>query len=382
MVLVVGLSPNPGALFEALAVQLTTTRVPGSPAPLIAAVLCFLLAFAAGRRLLPAVRGWLLHLPVSGPAHFRAFTVAVLAAQIPVLAAWLGLWLYGAASGIDVAGSRLALIPAAGLAATLSAATWSRVRLAHRKRATGQTGTPAPPALMPLWIAWRAAGPRLVQGFLAAALPLAALNLFLRNNDLAPSPAEGAGKSTLLRVAAGIEKPENGTVTINGLDLWDQEAAARAGLAFLPDHADLTPYATLAETLGMVCRVRCQPAGLAGERLEQVGLAMLSGRSIRELSFGQRRRAMLAAVMIGEPPVLLLDEPLDGMDAEMRLFILDWIQARLSAGAAILTASHEMDTFGPLADRAVGMKDGQVLASVDRPGQEALDHLARGVAPA
>ena len=194
VVLVVGLSPNPGALFEALAVQLTTTRVPGSPAPLIAAVLCFFLAFAAGRRLLPAVRGWLLHLPVSGPAHFRAFTVAVLAAQIPVLAAWLGLWLYGAASGIDVAGSRLALIPAAGLAAALSAATWSRVRLARRKRATGQTGPPAPPALMPLWIAWRAAGPRLVQGFLAAALPLAALNLFLGNNDLAPSPAEGAGR--------------------------------------------------------------------------------------------------------------------------------------------------------------------------------------------
>ena len=191
----------------------------------------------------------------------------------------------------------------------------------------------------------------------------------------------GAGKSTLLRVAGGIEKPDRGKVTINGLDLWEQEAAARAGLAFLPDHADLTPYATLSETLGMVCRVRRQPAGLASERLGQVGLAGLSSRSIRELSFGQRRRAMLAAVMIGNPPVLLLDEPLDGMDAEMRLFILNWIGKRLEAGAAILTASHEMDTFGPLANHAVGLKDGRLLTSVDNPGREALDHLARGLQP-
>jgi ABC-type multidrug transport system ATPase subunit len=191
----------------------------------------------------------------------------------------------------------------------------------------------------------------------------------------------GAGKSTLLRVAGGIEKPDRGKVTLNGLDLWEQEAAARAGLAFLPDHADLTPYATLSETLGMVCRVRRQPAGLATERLGQVGLAGLGGRSIRELSFGQRRRAMLAAVMIGEPPILLLDEPLDGMDAEMRLFILDWIGNRLEAGAAILTASHEMDTFGPLATHAVGLKDGRLLASVDHPGRETLDHLARGLPP-
>jgi ABC-type multidrug transport system ATPase subunit len=69
------------------------------------------------------------------------------------------------------------------------------------------------------------------------------------------------------------------------------------------------------------------------------------------------------------------------MDAEMRLFILDWIGARLEAGAAILTASHEIDTFGPLATHAVGLKEGRLLASVDNPGRETLDHLARGLPP-
>lgn len=191
----------------------------------------------------------------------------------------------------------------------------------------------------------------------------------------------GAGKSTLLRVAAGIEKPDSGSISINGVDLWEQEAESRAGLAFLPDHADLSPYATLAETLGLVCRVRRQPAGMAEEKLQQVGLGRMKRRSIRELSFGQRRRAMLAAVMIGEPAVLLLDEPLDGMDAEMRPFILDWIRSRLAAGAAILIASHETETFGPLADAGVGMRDGRVLASVENPQNEILVRLARGLPP-
>ena len=211
---------------------------------------------------------------------------------------------------------------------------------------------------------------------------LDSLNLVLGRGLTLLAGPNGAGKSTLLRLAAGIEKPDQGKVMINGLDLWEHETEARAGLAFLPDHADLTPYATLAETLGMVCRVRRKPAGLAAERLKQVGLARLGGRSIRELSFGQRRRAMLAAVMIGEPVVLLLDEPLDGMDAQMRRFILDWIGRRLEDGAAILTASHEMDTFGPLADRAVGLLDGRLLACLDRPDRLGLDYLARGVQPA
>ena len=192
VVLVIGLSPNPGASFEALAIQLTTTLVPGSPAPLAAAALCFLLAFSAGRRLAPAVRGWLLHLPVSGPAHFSAFTVAVLAAQLPVLAAWSGLWLYGAASGIAVSGSRLLLIPASGLAAAIAAATWSRSGRSRRKPGRKKSGSPAPPALMPLRILWRAVGSRIILAFLTAALPLAALNLFLRNNDLDRPLAEGA----------------------------------------------------------------------------------------------------------------------------------------------------------------------------------------------
>lgn len=194
VVLAVGLSPNPGATFEALAEQLTTSKVPLSPAPLAAVLLCFALAFSACRLVVPAVRGWLRHLPVSGPAHFRAITVALLAAQSPVLLAWLGLWLYGSASGTAVSWSRLALIPVAGGAAALSAATWAWAKRSRRHRTPARSGSPAPPRFLPVIIAWRAVGPRLVQAIVTAALPLAALNLFIRNNDLPRHLAEGAGR--------------------------------------------------------------------------------------------------------------------------------------------------------------------------------------------
>ena len=73
----------------------------------------------------------------------------------------------------------------------------------------------------------------------------------------------GAGKSTVLRLAAGIQKPDLGTVLIDGADLWIEEERARAKLTYLPDHADLTPYATLAETLRLVCRIRGVDEGKA-----------------------------------------------------------------------------------------------------------------------
>src|SRR3569832_2415171 len=69
----------------------------------------------------------------------------------------------------------------------------------------------------------------------------------------------GAGKSTLLKLISGVEQPTAGSVRIDGHDLWDDEVAARAALAYVPEHPDLTPYATVGEVLGLVCRLRHRP---------------------------------------------------------------------------------------------------------------------------
>src|SRR4030095_12631970 len=82
----------------------------------------------------------------------------------------------------------------------------------------------------------------------------------------------GCGKSTFSKLAGGVERPDPGVVEVNGHDLWREEVAAREGLAYVPEHPDMSPYATLAEILGLVCALRGEPRSAAGDALDRVGL--------------------------------------------------------------------------------------------------------------
>ena len=166
--------------------------------------------------------------------------------------------------------------------------------------------------------------------------------------DLAVGPGltlltgnNGSGKSTVLRLAAGVERPQAGTVEVDGLDLDRDEVAARRRLAYLPEHPDVSPYATVREVLALVCSLRREPAARADEVLAEIGLHGLERRGIRELSHGQRRRVLLGAAWIGAPSVLLLDEPLEAMDTAMRARILHWVERTVAAGGLVLASTHD-----------------------------------------
>jgi len=193
----------------------------------------------------------------------------------------------------------------------------------------------------------------------------------------------GCGKSSLLKLAAGVEPPDAGRVSIDGRDLWVDEVAARRTLAYVPEQPDLTPYATVREILALVCRLRGEPRSKGEEALARVGLGDLAHRSVRELSQGQRRRAVLAAARVGTPRHVLLDEPLEAMDRGAREEILAWIDALLSAGAVVLVVSHDLAPFAPRATRALTVRGGRCVA-VDRLPDDPeermalLERLARG----
>ena len=212
--------------------------------------------------------------------------------------------------------------------------------------------------------------------------------------DLALAPGltlvvgrNGCGKSTLLKLAAGIDPPDAGRIEIDGHDLWRAEVAARAGLAYVPEHPDLTPYATIAEILALVCDLRGAPRASAAAALAFSGLdGGLAGRSVRELSMGQRRKAVLAAARIGNPRQLLLDEPLEAMDRAGRADVLAWIEDRRAAGALVLVASHDLEPFAPAAARALTVNGGHCLLVDPLPGDTAergrlLERMARGEPP-
>jgi ABC-type multidrug transport system ATPase subunit len=194
----------------------------------------------------------------------------------------------------------------------------------------------------------------------------------------------GCGKSTLLKMAAGVERPDRGRVRIDGRDLWVDEEEARRTLAYVPEQPDLTPYATVREILGLVCRLRGEPGQAADTALTLVGLDNLAHRSVRELSMGQRRRAVLAATRIGSPGHLLLDEPLEAMDRGAREDILAWIDSRLGDGATVVVVSHDIAPFAARADRAITVKDGLCVSLGELPGDaeqrmNLLERLARGL---
>jgi ABC-2 type transport system ATP-binding protein len=193
----------------------------------------------------------------------------------------------------------------------------------------------------------------------------------------------GSGKSTLLKLAAGVERPDTGTVTVGGFDLWTDEIAARRGLAYVPEFPDLTPYATIREICDYVARLRREPAAAGREALERVGLGPYAHRSVRELSMGQKRRATFAAAWIGTPSHILLDEPLEALDRKVREAALDWIFGLAAAGSTVVVVSHEIEPFAARAERAVGLVLGRPAAVVPLPSDAAaraglLESLARG----
>jgi ABC-type multidrug transport system ATPase subunit len=196
----------------------------------------------------------------------------------------------------------------------------------------------------------------------------------------------GCGKSSLLKLMAGVEHPDAGHIRVAGHDLWREEVAARRLLAYVPEHPDLSPYATVREILELVCGLRGRPLRESGDALEWVGLHGLGGRTVRELSKGQRRRAALAAARIATPPCLLLDEPLEGMDRGFRRSVVQWVVAQLEAGATVVIVSHDFDDFADHADAAFTVTGASIDAVHSLPPSgdhrmALLEALASGAMP-
>jgi molybdate transport system ATP-binding protein len=199
----------------------------------------------------------------------------------------------------------------------------------------------------------------------------------------------GAGKSTLLRVLAGLLPPGEGTVVVDGTDVWDDgqrhvPAHGRAlGMVF-QDHL-LFPHLTVTDNVAFGLRTRGvrRPAArhAAAAWLARVGLEELGDSRPGRLSGGQAQRAALARALVGEPRVLLLDEPLSALDARTRLAVRAELRRHLAefAGSTVLVTHDPVDAMA-LADRVLVVEDGHVVQSgtpADVNRHPRTDYVAR-----
>jgi thiamine transport system ATP-binding protein len=167
----------------------------------------------------------------------------------------------------------------------------------------------------------------------------------------------GAGKSTLLRVIAGLLVPDTGRVTVDGHDVTRTPPhRRRVGLMF--QNEQLFPHLDVAANVGFGLRMQRRPAAATKQRveelLEQVGLAGFEHRRVANLSGGEAKRVALARALAADPAVLLLDEPLTGLDRELHdRLMADLATLLRAAGTTAVLVTHDRDEAATIAHRTL-----------------------------
>ncbi len=176
----------------------------------------------------------------------------------------------------------------------------------------------------------------------------------------------GAGKTTTLRMIAGLLKPDMGSIEVLGIDVLREPLAAKQLIAWLPDEPLLYDKLTVAEYLEFIAGLWRMDSGIAErnarELLERLDLWEHRDDRCEGFSRGMKQKAALAGALIHEPQLLILDEPLTGLDAAIARQVKDLLLERAQAGCTILVTTHIMDVAERLVDRIGIIQSGRLLA--------------------
>ncbi len=189
-----------------------------------------------------------------------------------------------------------------------------------------------------------------------------------RGEAIALMGPNGAGKTTTLKCVLGLVRYE-GTIEVAGFDATRKGVEARRRLGYVPQSPALHSF-TAAELVHFVGRLRGVADRKGDEALALVGLADSRDRLVREFSGGMQQRLSLAAALLDDPPLLLLDEPTANLDPEARARFLELLRGLRAEGRSLLISSHRTGEVRGLVDRVVMLRDGKVEA--DGPPADVL----------
>ncbi|WP_370416468.1 ABC transporter ATP-binding protein [Streptomyces fradiae] len=185
----------------------------------------------------------------------------------------------------------------------------------------------------------------------------------------------GAGKSTTLRMILGLHAPSGGSVTVGGVPFRDRPRGLRHVGALL-DAGDMHGGRTARAHLRALARGNRIPLARVDELLAEVGLAGAARRRIGGYSLGMRQRLGIAAALLGDPPVLLFDEPLNGLDPEGVKWVRGLFRRLAAEGRTVFVSSHLMSEMEHTADELVVVGRGELIAA-----ESLAEFAARGARP-
>ncbi|WP_208828087.1 ABC transporter ATP-binding protein [Streptomyces ficellus] len=185
----------------------------------------------------------------------------------------------------------------------------------------------------------------------------------------------GAGKTTTLRMILGLETPASGTATVSGVPFRSHPRGLRHAGALLDAHHVHGGRSATAH-LSALARSNGIPRRRVDEVLEEVGLARVAKRRIGGFSLGMKQRLGIATALLGDPPVLLFDEPVNGMDPEGVLWMRRLFRRLAAEGRTVFLSSHLMSEMENTADDLVVIGRGRLIAA-----ESLADFAARGTRP-
>jgi len=205
-----------------------------------------------------------------------------------------------------------------------------------------------------------------------------------RGRVLALLGPNGAGKSTLFGCLLGLTKPDSGEIRLSGESISDW---SRAGFGYVAERVSLYPQRTVAENATFFVQLKGLPVAEVERQLERVGLGYARDRKVRQLSKGMLQRLGLAIGLCGQPELLVLDEPFNGLDPALLDTLQTILREENERGATLLISTHTMSAVEPLATEIAILLEGRLAAfgtmealRAQHPNADSLESLYHRIA--
>ncbi|MEV0195030.1 ATP-binding cassette domain-containing protein [Nonomuraea sp. NPDC050691] len=177
--------------------------------------------------------------------------------------------------------------------------------------------------------------------------------------------SNGAGKTTAVKILSTLLRADAGTARVNGFDVATQAANVRESISLTGQFAAVDEILSGRENLVLVARLRHlkNPGKIADELLERFSLTDAGGRKAATYSGGMRRRLDIAMSLIGDPPIIFLDEPTTGLDPQARIEVWQAVRELADRGTTVLLTTQYLDEAEQLADRIAILHEGRIIVN-------------------